>query len=109
MVDKVALEKGRINERVGYEAKMQRENAPMSSAELTTCSSGPGYIADYDRFHTDTAVEEYHQRQVAVVRKQQAISFRRNQRETREDERWRQVIAPRNIKKIHFKIFLWYR
>jgi hypothetical protein len=90
-VDKVALEKNRINDRVGLEAKMQRENAPMTSAELTSCSTGPGHIADYDRFHSDTAGEEYQARQVSIAKKQQSIAFRRNQRDAREEERWKQV------------------
>lgn len=71
---------------------MQRENAPETSAGLTTCVvGGAGYLSNADRFHSDTAGEEHAQRQQAVVRKQQAIEFRRNQSIEREDSRWRRI------------------
>ena len=42
-------------QRVGHEARMQRENAPSTSAGLTACmDGGAGYLADAERFHTDT-------------------------------------------------------
>ena len=71
---------------------MQRENAPETSAGLTTCVvGGAGYLSNADRFHSDTESEELAQRQQAVVRKQQAIEFRRNQSVEREDNRWRRI------------------
>ena len=70
---------------------MQRDNAPASSAELTACTQGPGYISNADRLHTDTAGEEYQRRQEDIQKKQRAIDFRRNQRDTREEERWKSI------------------
>jgi len=57
--DKVALEKSRINVRVGFSARMHQKNAPATSAMLTQFEKGgAGYISNSDRFHTDTAGEE---------------------------------------------------
>ena len=71
---------------------MQRENAPDTSAGLTTCVvGGAGYLSNADRFHSDTSGEERAQRQQDVLRKQQAIEFRRNQSIEREDSRWRRI------------------
>lgn len=36
--DKVALERNRINQRVGWEARLHQQNAPETSALLTSCS-----------------------------------------------------------------------
>lgn len=67
-------------QRVGHEARMQRENAPATSAGLTACmDGGAGYLADAERFHTDTVGEEYQRRQEELNKKNRAIAFRRNQ------------------------------
>ena len=67
-------------QRVGHEARMHRENAPETSAGLTACiDGGAGYLADADRFHTDTVGEEYQRRQEEIRKKERAIAFRRNQ------------------------------
>ena len=59
---------------------MQRENAPETSAGLTTCvDGGAGYISNPDRFHSDTAGEEQQRRMEQLAKKQRAIEFRRNQ------------------------------
>lgn len=80
MNDKVALEKNRINQRVGFEAKIQRANAPATSADLTSCGEhGAGYLSNADRFHSDTAGEEFQHRQEINRKKDRAIDFRRNQ------------------------------
>lgn len=90
--DKVALEKNRIKQRVGHEARMQRENAPDSSAGLTSCiDGGAGYMADADRFHTDTVGEEYQRRRQEIEKRNRAIEFRRNQASNREEDRWKKI------------------
>lgn len=71
---------------------MQRENAPTTSAGLTTCvEGGAGYMTDADRFHSDTAGEEYQRRQESLVKKQRALEFRRNQASNREDDRFQRL------------------
>ena len=78
--DKVLLEKSRIDQRVGHEARLHQANAPANSSLLTSCvSEGAGYISNADRFHSDTAGEEYAARQEALQKKNRAIEFRRNQ------------------------------
>lgn len=78
--DKEAIERHRISQRVGFEARMQRANAPTTTAGLTTCpTSGAGYISDIDRFHSDTAGEEYEIRQEEIQKRNRATEFRRNQ------------------------------
>lgn len=64
MNDKVALEKNRIQNRVGFEARIHRANAPATTAGLTSCSTdGAGYMSSADRFHSDTSGEEFEHRQ----------------------------------------------
>ena len=78
--DKVALEKERINARVGHEARMHQANAPSSSAGLTACvEHGAGYLSNADRFHSDTSGEEYLLRQENIRRTKNAVAFRKNQ------------------------------
>jgi len=87
--DKVALEKSRIDQRTGWQARMHRQNAPESSAMLTSCASGAaGYLSNSDRFHTDTVGEEYANRQENIQRKLKAAEFRRNQSTKRDEMRW---------------------
>jgi len=87
--DKVLIEKGRIEQRTGWQAKLQRENAPKTSAGLTTLPEGSaGYISNMDRFHTDTAGEEYDQRMEALRREKEAIEYRKKQSEERDKVRW---------------------
>ena len=83
------IEKGRINQRGGWEAKMQRENQPATSAGLTSCpENAAGYISNMDRFHSDTAGEEYELRKEKLRKEKDAIAFRKNKMEEREDIRW---------------------
>mmetsp|Transcript_12718 Transcript_12718/g.12362 ORF Transcript_12718/g.12362 Transcript_12718/m.12362 type:complete len:256 (+) Transcript_12718:62-829(+) len=97
MLDKVLLEKSRLDQRVGYEARQQQANAPTTSSLLTSCvSEGAGYISNADRFHSDTAGEEYAARQEALHKKNRAIEFRRNQSMAREEDRWQQIENKRN-------------
>ena len=80
MKDKVALEKNRLAQRSGWEARLHRMNAPETSALLTSCTQGAaGYISNSDRFHTDVVGEEFAIRQELIVRKAKAAEFRRNQ------------------------------
>lgn len=90
MKDKVALEKGRLDRRVGHEARVHQANAPDGgSAGLVTCPEGAaGYISNSDRFHTDTSGEEYQNRMANYQRNQQSIAYRRNQTLAREETRW---------------------
>jgi len=87
--DKVAIEKSRISQRVGHEARMHQANAPETSAGLTSCvADGAGYLGTADRFHSDTAGEEFELRQDAIMRRKAATEFRRNQAAKREEDRW---------------------
>jgi hypothetical protein len=80
LFDKVLLEKSRIDQRVGFEARIHQANAPANSSLLTSCmSEGAGYISNADRFHSDTAGEEYAARHEALQKKNRAIEYRRNQ------------------------------
>jgi hypothetical protein len=97
MKDKVLLEKRRIDARVGFEARMHQANAPATSAGLTSCPpDAMGYMANSDRFHSDTAGEEYALRQEVLRKKNQATEFRRNQIINREEERWKQIEQQRH-------------
>jgi hypothetical protein len=40
---------------------------------------GAGYLTDAERFHSDTAGEEYARRQEELRRKERAVEFRRHQ------------------------------
>ena len=88
--DKVALEKSRINSRVGFAARMHQANAPATSAMLTQFEKGgAGYISNSDRFHTDTAGEARQERQEVHRREMEAIDYKRNKVITREEQRWK--------------------
>ena len=77
--DKVALEKSRINSRVGHEARMHQQNAPETAAGLVSCrTDAAGYLSNADRFHSDTAGEAFHERQNELEKKKRAEEFRRN-------------------------------
>lgn len=79
MKDKVALERNRINNRYGWEARMHQQNAPETSALLTSCPTGAaGYLSNADRFHTDVVGEEYAVRQEKIKKQQAAMDFKRN-------------------------------
>lgn len=85
---------------------MQRENAPDSSAGLTTCiEGGAGYMNDSDRFHSDTAGEEYQRRQENLIKKQRALEFRRNQASNREDERYTRLEEKRKEEEVNLSYF----
>ncbi len=78
--DKTATEKLRLEQRVGQEARQHRSNAPETSAGLTSCTpDGAGYIKNADRFHSDTAGEDYEARQAAIERRNQIIQIHQQQ------------------------------
>lgn len=90
--DKVSLERNRLNQRSGWQARMHRENAPETSALLTSCPVGAaGYLSNADRFHTDVAGEELAVREEQHRRKLAAQDFRRNMSSKREEDRWSQA------------------
>lgn len=90
--DKVALERNRINNRVGWQARMHQQNAPESSALLTSCSNGAaGYLSNSDRFHTDVVGEEYAMRQEKLKKQQAAMEFKRNMTSQRDLDRWNEM------------------
>jgi hypothetical protein len=89
MKDKGALERNRLNERAGWQARQHRQNAPENSSMLTSCThDAAGYLSNADRFHTDTAGEEYQARQEQYKKKLAANEFRRNIVAKREEDRW---------------------
>jgi hypothetical protein len=59
---------------------LHQANAPPTSAGLVTCvENGAGYISNSDRFHTDTAGEEYALRQEMHRKREMALEFRKKQ------------------------------
>ena len=55
----------------------QRENAPATSAGLTSCpEDAAGYITNLNRFHSDTAGEEYDLRMETLRREKASIAYR---------------------------------
>lgn len=89
MKDKSALERNRLNERAGWQARMHRQNAPEHTSLLTSCTQdAAGYLSNADRFHTDVAGEEYNVRQEQYKKKLAANEFRRNMTSKREEDRW---------------------
>lgn len=88
MKDKVSLEKGRIDQRVGFQARMHKQNAPATSAMLTSLNPGDaGYIANSDRFHTDTVGEFREEREHKMERQKEANQYRRIKTEMREADK----------------------
>ncbi|CAM9790357.1 unnamed protein product [Choristocarpus tenellus] len=68
--DKVALERSRLMQRAGQAAKMYRDNMPPEGVSLTELTSGAaGFIADADRFHSDTVGEEHLRRRAEYQHK----------------------------------------
>ena len=89
MKDKVALEKGRLDQRVGFSARMNKLNAPATSSMLTSLKVGDaGYIANSDRFHTDTTGEFRQEREHQYEKRTNAAEFRRNKAATREADKY---------------------
>mmetsp|Transcript_12432 Transcript_12432/g.17304 ORF Transcript_12432/g.17304 Transcript_12432/m.17304 type:complete len:239 (+) Transcript_12432:47-763(+) len=89
MRDKVALEKGRLAQRVGHEARMYQANLNPAGVGLTELpQDGAGFLSDADRFHTDTSGEEYLKRQAAIERSHQIRNAGREEQIERERRRW---------------------
>ena len=81
-----------IGERVGHAARLHQQNAPESSAGLTACSQdGAGYLANSNRFHTDTCGEEFALRQGGIERRRQVDELKREIAVSREEARWQQM------------------
>ena len=88
MKDKVALERSRIMQRAGWEARMHQKNAPETTAGLTMCRPGDeGYMSNADRFHSDTVGEAYRERQEESGKRQAAHNFRRENARRRDEGR----------------------
>ena len=67
---------------------MHQKNAPKTAAGLVSFEvGGAGYMSNSDRFHSDTAGEEFQQRQVDAKKRLDAIEYRRNKAQQREDDR----------------------
>jgi hypothetical protein len=90
--DKVALEKDRLMKRSGLSAKLYRENAPQDSMGLTCPEpQAAGFLADADRFHTDTSGEEFLARKAKHEEKQLQYDQKRVSRVEREEARWQAI------------------
>ncbi|CAM9710917.1 unnamed protein product [Discosporangium mesarthrocarpum] len=90
--DKVALERSRLMQRAGYAAKIYRDNVPPEGVSLTELTSeAAGFIADADRFHSDTVGEEHLRRRAEYQKKTQIHDNRRQLRVEREDKRWAEM------------------
>ena len=92
MKDKVSLEKSRISQRSGWQARMHNANAPETSAGLTSCRQGDeGYLSNADRFHSDVAGEELELRVQDAEKRHLALHFKKGQKEDREAQRWSKI------------------
>jgi len=89
MKDKVALERSRLMERSGWQARMHQKNAPETTAGLTSCRPGDeGYLSNSDRFHSDTVGEQLLEREEEARKRQAAHVFRRENARKRDESRW---------------------
>ena len=101
--DKVALEKQRLMNRTGLAAKMYRENAPENPSELLTLKpDAAGFMADADRFHSDTAGEEFLKRKAAYNRKQDIYNNTRNTRAVNEEARWKKIESSKHQEEVYW-------
>mmetsp|Transcript_18723 Transcript_18723/g.24720 ORF Transcript_18723/g.24720 Transcript_18723/m.24720 type:complete len:229 (+) Transcript_18723:49-735(+) len=92
MKDKVALEKGRLAQRVGNEARIYQANINPAGIGLTELpQEAAGFLSDADRFHSDTSGEEYLKRKAATERKTQIDSAARAEQIEREKKRWEAI------------------
>ena len=90
--DKVALEHDRLMKRTGLAAKIYRENAPETSDGLVVpLSTAVGFMADADRFHTDTAGEAKRQWDAKIKRDQNILETKRVDRLQTEEKRWAKI------------------
>ena len=90
--DKVALERERLAQRSGWQARLHQKNAPPTTAGLTSCEpKDEGYLSNADRFHSDVAGEEFRQRQEAIRKREAATLYRRDQMRVREAAQWKAV------------------
>jgi len=86
------LEKDRINQRVGWQARIHQKNAPEHTAMLTSLPAGAaGYLSNSDRFHSDTVGDEYSARQEARAKQLKIQEFKRNMSLKRDEDRWNQA------------------
>ena len=71
---------------------MYRENAPQNPSDLLVLQpNAAGFLADADRFHSDTAGEEYLERKAKYERKQDIFNTTRQRRAAAEEERWKKI------------------
>jgi hypothetical protein len=90
--DKVALEKSRLNQRSGWQARLHQMNAPEHTSGLTSCrENDAGYLSNSDRFHSDVAGEELEVRIHEMDKRHRALDYKKNQQLTREEERWKKM------------------
>ena len=90
--DKVALERERLAQRSGWQARLHQANAPPTTAGLTSCQpNDEGYMSNADRFHSDVSGEEFAMRQEALRKREAATLFRRDKMRQREEEKWKGV------------------
>jgi len=81
-----------FTQRTGLAAKMYRENAPLNPSDLLVLQpNAAGFLADADRFHSDTAGEEFIDRKAKFDRKQEIYNNTRNRRATTEESRWKKI------------------
>jgi len=70
---------------------MYRENVPDQGELLSLKSNAAGFLADADRFHSDTAGEEFLQRKKSYQRKQDIYNNTRVSRAENEETRWKKI------------------
>lgn len=98
------MEKNRIMNRSGFEAREHRANAfENSAAILQPAKNAAGYINDSDRFHSDTAGEEYHARQQKVADKQAYYDRVRDMRNMSEDQRWNAIAGSQDAEAAYWQ------
>jgi hypothetical protein len=77
---------------------MYRENAPLNPADLLVLQpNAAGFLADADRFHSDTAGEEFLERKAKFERKQQIYNNTRERRAENEETRWSKIEESKEV------------
>jgi hypothetical protein len=104
MKDKVALERSRLMERSGWQARMHQKNAPETTAGLTSCRPGDeGYLSNAERYHSDTAGEMLQEREQAAAKRHAAHLFRRENARVRDESRWENTERMQNAEELKIK------
>uniref|UniRef100_A0A7S0WJ42 Flagellar associated protein n=1 Tax=Hemiselmis tepida TaxID=464990 RepID=A0A7S0WJ42_9CRYP len=97
--DKTTLEKGRLAQR------REKFTRYVDLGNPTEMSNGAvGFLADADRFHSDTAGEEKLHRDKNIQRREDMYELKRNQFLDREENRWSSMEGERSMEQQKLEI-----